>query len=97
MDTMHEWSQNTLHLSKQEGGSSDMDSERISGNCSLWDICDSKICHYKTELSGNNGTDESGEKQAKWRCFTNGNEMLAGLLKCRGSFRVSNYTIIHRE
>ena len=34
--------------------------------------------------------------EVKWRYFTNRNEMLAGLLKCGGSFRVSNYVIIIR-
>ena len=54
MDTIYEWSQKTFHLSKQEGGSGDMDSERVSGDSSLQDKCDSEICHYKTEwrLSG---------------------------------------------
>ena len=36
------------------------------------------------------------KKQVKWRYFTNRNEMLAGLLKCGGSFRVSNYVILIR-
>ena len=65
MNTMHEWSGPRRRFIYQSNKGCPGDSEKISGDCSLYGISDSVISHYRTELSGNNGMDQSGKNRGQ--------------------------------